>query len=73
MFQRKKERKKRHFTFGLSSLIEPICIYQILHVDLNPSEILETTPVKRVGRLTQYMCVCICKIGQERGEKLSVC
>lgn len=54
--EREEERRKRHFTFGLSSLIEPECIYQILHVDLNPSEILETARVRRMGRSS--CCVC---------------
>lgn len=35
------EERKRHSTFKLSSLIEAVCGYQMLHVDLNPFEILE--------------------------------
>lgn len=35
-------RKKRCFICGLSVLIEAVYVYQILHVSLNPFEILGT-------------------------------
>lgn len=62
--KREMEERKRHFTFGLSSLVEAVCSYPMLHVDLNPFEILETARVKRMGRLSHY--VSVCKIKRER-------
>lgn len=73
------EERKRHFTFGLSSLVEAVCSYPMLHVDLNPFEILETARVKRMERLSHYVCVSVCKIKRERkkykieGARLCVC